>query len=66
MCKNPDSTHLPCNDSSRHALMFGQCFFYLLEHVWMITNLPQLHDGVHQRLGTTTALEKRINFSKIF
>ena len=28
----------------------------LLEHVGVITDLPQLHDGVHQSLGSSLTL----------
>lgn len=27
-----------------------QRYLYLLEHVRVVTDLPQLHDGVHERL----------------
>ena len=30
----------------------------VLEHVRVVANLPQLHDGVHQGLGTTFALRR--------
>lgn len=29
----------------------------LLEHVGMVTDLPQLHDGVHQGLGASFTLK---------
>lgn len=31
----------------------------VLEHVWVVADLPQLHDGVHQGLGTTFALGRQ-------
>lgn len=34
-------------------------YLYLLEHVRMVTDLPQLHDGVHQSLGASFTLKHR-------
>lgn len=31
-------------------------YLYLLEHVRVVTDLPQLHDGVHQRLCASFTL----------
>ena len=36
--------------------MLGVGLLDLLEHEGMITDLPQLHDGVHQRLGASLSL----------
>lgn len=33
-----------------------QWYLYLLEHVRVVTDLPQLHDGVHQRLCASFTL----------
>lgn len=32
-------------------------YLNLLEHVWMITDLPQLHDSVHQSFSATFTLK---------
>ena len=31
-------------------------YLNVLEHEWMVTDLPELHDGVGQSLGATTTL----------
>lgn len=31
----------------------------VLEHIWVVADLPQLHDGVHQGLGATFALQRK-------
>ena len=46
---------LPCY-YPRTALLFCNTFLYMVEHERMITDLPQLHDRVHENLSTTTTL----------
>ena len=36
--------------------LHAYAYLNMLEHEWMVTYLPELHDGVCQSLGTTTSL----------
>lgn len=64
------STHAPINPSfntfspAHFSLLVSSLtmlllYLYMLKHIWMVANLPQLHNSVHKRFCTTFALQEK-------
>lgn len=50
---------LPGSIRSRHSLVLTERLLYFLKYEWMIADLAELHDGVHQRSRATLSLRER-------
>ena len=68
-CEDCMTIHYVPSDNPRHSLACCECLLYVMEHERMVANLPQLHDRVHQNLGTTFTLnsdEKKDQLDELF